>query len=384
MSVEAVKAAVKKLTSKYRQIKHETLVQVPERTMFQCFYTNADDGALCAVFYHWDSLRCVNLNNSKEIFRISDEHWALYRSAVSPTDNRLIASTTCGADIMVCDTRTQLCIGYLKGHFHNACDLAFSPTGDILASASMATLRVWDMHSMKCQQHHNRLGDDGVCRVSFSGDGKLLAWVTSHKIVKVLKMPGCTHGQFGQSKHFDKAITSMRFSPVKTRNLLVCGLETGNMVAWDADDDNAPVPTFTGHVFPVSRLEFSQDGALLASACTGTFISVWDAVSGAHLHCIKFGSHDITHLAFNLSGDQLVASSVEGVCRLWTICEWSDRKNHFFGLTLRKVIYTLMCVKTHFAISARSCVPQLPIEIWLEIFQSLACFPSTDEIVFEN
>lgn len=390
MSVVAAQVTAEKTKKIHCQIKHETELITNTNIEYQCLFINGDDGALCAVIYDYEFLRGVHLGNGRVIFEIDDQHLRLCRSAISSTDNRLIASTTTWTDIMVCDTKTQSVIGYLRGHFNDVRDLMFSPSGDILASASMSTVRVWDMHSLECREFRNNLNDNGTRRVSFSADGKLLAWVAARNTAELLRIPGCEHVQH---KYFDSAITSMRFSPAKTRNLIVCGLATGKLVAWDVDDKDAPVPAFAGHEFSVSQLEFSKDGALLASACDCTIIIfVWDTCSGAPLHCFEFGLQDvtyathlkhITHMAFNPSSDQLVASSAGGVCRLWTLCEWSDRKNHLFGPSLREVIFTLMCVKAHFAISPGNCVPQLPMQMWLEIFQSLACFSSTDVLKLE-
>jgi hypothetical protein len=52
------------------------------------------------------------------------------------------------------------------------------------------------------------------------------------------------------------------------------------------------------------------------------------------------------------------------------VCEWSDRLHHLFGAGLREKVFVLMCVKARQ--EAEGVQPQLPMQLWLGIFQPLA------------
>ena len=73
-------------------------------------------------------------------------------------------------------------------------------------------------------------------------------------------------------------------------------------------------------------------------------------------------------LAFFPNGKQLASCSDDQTVRIWTLCAWSDRTHLLFGTALKHTVFQLMCVRAHMM-----CVkPELPVELWLMVFEHLA------------
>ena len=108
----------------------------------------------------------------------------IYAIAVSP-DGKTIASS--GAEyppIMLWDLNTRKLMRTLSEHSGSVVDLAFSPDGEILASASSDnTVKIWNPATGECLdtlQHKN-----GVVCVAFTSDGKTLVSGSVDQTIKV-------------------------------------------------------------------------------------------------------------------------------------------------------------------------------------------------------
>jgi WD40 repeat protein len=83
---------------------------------------------------------------------------------------------------------------------------------------------------------------------------------------------------------------------------------------------------------PVSCLAFSPDGQLLATACEGGQIVIWDVMRGSQKSLLKQDENKVEGLAFTSNGTQLVSVSETGTIRVWdplndkAVAEWKAAK----------------------------------------------------------
>ena len=168
----------------------------------------------------------------------------------------------------------------LVGHTQQVLALQFSPTGDLLASASAdRTVRVWDARTGKLRNSlRGHLGP--VSALTFTPDGKTLV-----------------SGGAGQVKFWDPlqeqgrvTIEGQRriaFSPDSTTLASISGNRSVKL--WDVTPGNIssalkrPVlrATISHGQAGVTSIAFSADGGTLASGSTDKTVKLWDTIGGS-------------------------------------------------------------------------------------------------------
>lgn len=191
------------------------------------------------TLYVWDT-------KTGELLFTSDIYKDRYTVFVdwSPDASKLAVTSYLGTDnFWVLDGETGEQVLRMQS-ISNMAEVDWSPTGELIATASLSYVQVWD---------------------SESGESKL---------------------ELGGGDD----MTSVRWSPDGTQ---VASSNDSVVRTWDATTGEM-IRKFTGHKGDTGTVDWSPDGLMLASAGNDNTIRIWDAATGETLHIIETANRPLT------------------------------------------------------------------------------------------
>jgi WD40 repeat protein len=219
----------------------------------------------------------------KKMRKLRINHWT-YPLLISGVLWALLPGAVVNTFAQDSDSKTSTVMPHPQGHSDGLLSFAFSPCGQLLASASTDhTIKLWNLASGKLIYSLNG-HNDGVGSVAFSIDGKSLAsssWNVSRNTDKIIKL-------------------------------------------WDVSTGKN-IATLKGHTAMVNSLVFSPDGKTLASGSEDETIRIWDVATGRDNATLKSPGSFPADVVFNKDGKMLASVNVDSetnaiiMIKLWDL-----------------------------------------------------------------
>ncbi len=210
----------------------------------------------------------------------------------------------------------------LTGHTASAPDLAFSPDGRRLATASLdGTAKVWDVATGKelCAFKRHR---GHVTAVAYHPDGRRVASGGRDGVVRVWDAE--TGSESRALRGHDGAVRALAFS-LDGAHLAAAVVpkepeKNGEVIVWDVAGRRKAV-TFRGHTGGVNAVAYSPDGRRLVSAGSDRVLRLWDSASGRELLALPGHYNTVIRLALGRDGRFVVSASLDRTVRVWDVTE---------------------------------------------------------------
>ncbi|XZN89853.1 MAG: NB-ARC domain-containing protein [Microcoleus sp.] len=231
------------------------------------------------------TLKLWNVNTGKCIKTFAGHTDWVYGVAFSP-DGKTLASSGWDQSIRFWDCQTGQCfrtctepsnsIFFLPMFF-----VTFSPSSKTLASSSFDCVKLWDVSTGSCLKTFTGHTNE-VCWVAFSPDGQIVASASADRTLKLwdVNTGNCIKTLTGHTNW----IWSVAFSP--DGKTLLSGSCDGTVRLWDVSTGRC-IRTLTGHTREIYAVSFSPDGQTVASGCADETGRLWDVNTGECLKILK-------------------------------------------------------------------------------------------------
>ncbi len=208
--------------------------------------------------------------------------------------------------------------------------LAFRGDGAVLASGDEpGSIRLWDtttgdpigpplnQRNGSASPHPIRaLAYNSIGILASGSDGGVVLWDPTTRRLHAQQLhstPECPT---------DLAIQALVFSE-KNFNLLAVGADDATVTLWDLASGDCLFPPMRGHMGPITDLDFSPKGLILASSSLDGTVVLWDVETGRESERLTRPGHtgSVTSVAFSPDGETLATGSRDESVIVWNVTD---------------------------------------------------------------
>jgi WD40 repeat protein len=241
--------------------------------------------------------------------------------AFSP-NGKWLASASLDQTIQLRDATSGREMLQLTGHNGEVWGLAFSPDSQRLASASQdGKVKVWNTANGDELMALTGIRNTAVKGVEFSPDGKHLASANFDRTVNIWDAISTQYTQtlIGHEAEVNGVVYSpggkhlASFSGTQNRPSF-SGDHTVRI--WDAAD-GSQILKLEGHAQALTGIAYSPDGKRMATSSHDQTVKIWDATSGVEMLTLKGHSDRVQSVAFSPDGQRVASAGDDRTVKVW-------------------------------------------------------------------
>ena len=245
----------------------------------------------------------------------------VWNIAFSP-DGHWLASASLDGTLRLWSIQDGQPIYVLEGHTHDVFGLAISADSQLLVSTGEdQTVRLWHLQSGKSLRML-RGYTGGIHSLSLSSDDQMLASSGQNEMIQLWHLqPDGNLSSFHPYKTFPSptrrmsSFSNVSFSPDNQtlainrhdESIALWNIQTGHLDRWSA------------HNAAVWTVLFSPTGQILASSSYDCTVRLWDVQTHHCLHVLRGHQNGIAAIAFDKSGQWLASGSFDLTIRFWDV-----------------------------------------------------------------
>ncbi|GFE69914.1 AAA-like domain-containing protein [Chroococcus sp. FPU101] len=249
------------------------------------------------------------LREIQEKNQLESHQEAVTSVAFSPSGNYL--ATASRDNTVKLWTKNGKELKTLKGHQGAIYGAAFSPDSKTIATASQdRTIILWDLQEKALVTLQGHKGS--VYSVSFSPNGQFIASTSRDGTARLWNLKGQQLRIFSGHK---KSVDDVSFSPDGKK--LATASRDGSLIIWNLEGEKLLIIK-QPNLLPFYSVSFSPDAQYIAAATSDGITKIWD-LQGKLILTLKGHLENVNSVNFSPDGKSLVTASSDGTAKIWTL-----------------------------------------------------------------